>query len=822
MFLFLLWAWGQGGKVLRVLEAERLELREEGEEIYVLTGNPVRLEREGERIEALRAVYNRTRKRLYLSGRVRYEDREGRKVEAEELQLSLEDEGFEALEVRLVAKNLLLTGPLCQRAAGVILLEKGYATPCFGCGQEVPDYAFRAEEVVLYPGDRVVARKVTLLLRERPILELPVLLLFLSERRPRLEIGQDQGGVYLKAALPYVSPLGLGFTLLNYFEGRGYGLGIDHHGLGEAKSRLFFLYTPEDTYQYKVDYALKRAEFSLSALLERDDTLGKLTTFRLEALLPSTPGPEDWRYALRLQGFLDHDPTTPPPRSLQRLPELEVQSPPLREGPFRLQGSLVLGYYEAESNPQNRSARALGPYLGAGRALLSHQESLSLTPWPGGSLSLQNRFRGFYYTAQNPDGTYERQVDWTAEGRFGQALGGFRLELAYLRSVQEGESPFRFDALPPRRTHQATLGLGYREGPWGLDLRGGWDLEGGTPLPLEAQAALQDQNGRLLLGHRRSLERGPLETRLEGGVTLYPATLRLTLRYDHGASRYDPLLLQGGYALPEGSLNLLHRHGLNGEGPLDTSLNLNLRTGETSYALQAARNWPQNTLSLRGQTTSPTGLLGQPQSLALQVDLNPQALAYALTYGSGQTPGPLLDLSLTGRLKEGARNTRLRAGLRHLIPEASYALTADVHLPEVGDPGVYLTNLSFRGGLEVWGPLPGQGENPGIPGLSLSGLLSYTRRDNPPGYTLALRNFGPTLTFLGREGSKLHLSALLDQDLPGSPLTPRFVLTLDRCCWAFRFTLDAKRGAVGLALLYGGEAAGVLLSEEGLKVGGRP
>jgi hypothetical protein len=350
-------------ETLKVLEAERLELREEGgEEVYVLVGSPVRLERDGEALEAERVVYFRGKRLLLLSGKVRYKDKEGRLIEAEELQVDLSDESFDALEVRIEAKDLLLTGPLCQRAAGAILLQGGYATPCASCGQAVPDYAFRAREIVLYPGDRVVARGVVLLVQEKPLLELPVLLLFLSERQPRLEVGQDDKGVYVKAALPYVSELGLGYTLLHYYGGRGYGFGLDHVGLGEARERYFFLHTPPDTFQYRGEYSLKRAEFSVSALLERDDTREKLSRFRLEGLLPGTPGAQDWRYALRLEGFLDHDLATPPPRTLQRLPELEAQSPVLREGPFTFQGSLVLGRYLAETNPLNRSARALGLY----------------------------------------------------------------------------------------------------------------------------------------------------------------------------------------------------------------------------------------------------------------------------------------------------------------------------------------------------------------------------------------------------------------------------------------------------------------------------
>ena len=98
----------------KVLEADRLELREEGgEEAYVLVGSPVRLERDGEALEAERVVYFRGKRLLLLSGKVRYKDKEGRLIEAEELQVDLSDESFDALEVRIEAKDLLLTGPLC-------------------------------------------------------------------------------------------------------------------------------------------------------------------------------------------------------------------------------------------------------------------------------------------------------------------------------------------------------------------------------------------------------------------------------------------------------------------------------------------------------------------------------------------------------------------------------------------------------------------------------------------------------------------------------------------------------------------------------------
>jgi len=409
-------------------------------------------------------------------------------------------------------------------------------------------------------------------------------------------------------------------------------------------------------------------------------------------------------------------------------------------------------------------------------------------------------------------------VDWSTSLAFRQALGGVSLEAGYLRSVQEGESPFRFDALPQRRTHQATLGLGFRERPLALSLKGGWDLEKEAYLPLEAEARLQDRGYGLLLYHKRDLEEGPLETRLEGSLTPYPFSLRASLRYDHPKALFDPLLLQGAYALPAGSLNLAHRHGLNGEGALETSLTLAYREGQEAYTLQARRDWPKDTLQASGQA-----ILGR-QSLSLQATLDPTALAYQAGFRSGSAPGPLLDLLLSGRYQEGFRGTNLRLGLTQALPEATFRLTANLHLPEVEDGEVYLKDLALSGGLELWGPTPPdeRGEN-ALPGLALSGSLTYTRSPtSPEGYALALRNFGPTLTFLGRENTKLHLAALLTQNLPGTPLKPKFLLTLDRCCWAMRFTLDAAKNEVRLAFLYGGQAAEVLMDEEGVRLGGLP
>ncbi len=826
--LFLLLFQLAFGATLKVLEAERLELRNEGEEVYVLVGNPVRLERDGESIEANRVVFNRTQKRLYLLEKVRYKDKEGRSIQAESLTLDLTSEDFSALNVEITQKNLLITGPLCERVAGSILLEKGYATPCFGCGQRTPDYAFRAEEILLYPGDRVVARRVTLLVRERPVLTLPVLLLFLSERRPRLEVGQDEGGFYLKSALPYVSDLGLGFTFLNYFQGRGYGFGLDHFGTGEAKERYFFLHTPPETFQYRLEYALKRPGLRLNALVERDDTKDKLTSAQAEAVLEGGILPEEGlsRLRLGLDLFLDHDPTTPPPRRTQKL-EIEATFAGLQDRAYTVAGSLSLGLYAGESNPLNRSARALGPYLWAGRLLFSHAETLSPELWAGASLRGENRFRGFYYSTRNPDGETERLVDWTTQLSFRQSFPGQAgqtayLEAGYTRSVQEGESPFRFDALPTRRTHQATLGAGLQQPPLTLSAKGGWDLEKGRLLPLELSAQYQDPLGNALLTHRRDLEgQGPLESRASLSLTPRPFSLRAALRFDHQKALFDPLDLALGYALVGGSLNLTHRQGLNGEGPLESRLSLAYREEESSYTFNLRRAYPQNLTE--AQATLGFG----PRAFTLSLGLDGQQLRYGLSYREeGLRPLASLRLELTGRLlgppgpDGGWRDTRLRLSLTRLEPELSLRLSGTLHLPEDPDPSLFLRDLTFSGGLDLLPPPKRKEEM----GLSLSGSLSYLRRTD--GETLSLRNFGPTFSFLespseGTEDStRLYFSLLFSGIRP--TLHTKYILVVDRCCWAFRAAYDSERRAFSLAFLYGGQAAGLLLDEAGIRLGGGP
>jgi hypothetical protein len=82
---------------------------------------------------------------------------------------------------------------------------------------------------------------------------------------------------------------------------------------------------------------------------------------------------------------------------------------------------------------------------------------------------------------------------------------------------------------------------------------------------------------------------------------------------------------------------------------------------------------------------------------------------------------------------------------------------------------------------------------------------------------LSLKNFGPTLSLLEGE-TRVYFSYLLSGLRPN--LQAKYVLVVDRCCWAARLAYDTEKKALSLALLYGGQAAGLLLDEAGVHLGG--
>ncbi len=857
------WAWALAllgvtlaGKI-EVAQADRLELRKvEGHELVVLVGDPVRLKLEkGEEVQADRVEYDRAGRRLLLVGAVRYQDAEGRVTEADYLELYLDDESLEALEVHIQSGGIDLWGPEATRVLGQILLTRGEFTPCARCGQDPYDYSFKARKVILYPGDRMVAYGVTVYTGGEPTFFWPLLLLHFSERRPRLEVGNDPtDGWYVSADLPYVTRGGLGFTLLRWFQNRGWGLGVDHWGAGAAYEHYRVLYLPPEvgadrgSLEAKLDYRLgdkrlrdlpyynalnfrwKSAEpgrneprWSVAAEYDLVEE-GWLHKFSLEHRENSVSGRfqihfssssrrrEEPHVEFRLRTRLDLGEPGPP--AAQTVPEVAFRwTRGWSAAGFSLKGSVYLGGYFDRTNELNRSARAEGAWASVGRVLVDHVDAYRPQgAWKGLGLSLENRFKGWYYD------TGERQVDWRSSARLNQQLGGLRLKLQLERHVAEGEAFLARDYRRPLRKLDLSASSRWTLAPgFTLSAAGARDLEKGEYKPATFGLGARAGPLGLQLNHRYDPERGRHET-TQGALQLrlgdFSASVKTGYRYPDAA--YDDLLLRAGYALPGGNLSVAHRRDLEEGEPRETRASLELRPGRSRYSISEAYDHDAERLRGRlGAGWGPVSLRFDHTSYLTSDASDPDYRDHQLSLSASWKEHRLI-LSerwdgAAGRFGPGA----LKLSSRYTGLNQTWKLSASWHLPEPGDETVYLKEARLKGGFDLWA---GAGA---LPSASLQGEFAYDYYA-PDDRKLSFKNFGFTLAWRGEAHTRLYLSARLTQEVRTStgwpPLKPRFDVTLDRCCWALRFTVDAAAPSARIAFIYGDQSARFLFNDAGIRM----
>jgi hypothetical protein len=453
------------------------------------------------------------------------------RLEGLDLELRLDDEQVRAIDAVVFTSAIDVTGDLAERVPGQVSFAGGLASPCTRCGQEVLDYAFRAERMVLYPGDRLVGHDVTLLVRGVAVLRLPLLVIPLAQgdRQPRLAIatgtavrraevslrwpyvaGRDALGTFTVRYLADVDPTEdaglLGRLLGGPVEVSYLGFELDHRVYDEdGAGGLFVAYEPNRlgraatpgvparapvAARWTVRLAYATAEGGLGttvrADLTRDDarTAGRwVYQFGLSATDPTSLGALGVRLHVDSQGFVDTDPAigprTPPAYADRRTPlrtplrlrfePLDVA--PLQLGRLRVTGlALDLGMFQDYANPIHRRAAAAG-LVAAGRALIGHQLVLDAwAPWAGVRFEGDNRFEGRYY------GSDERAVAWRTRFGVTQNVGSWATLAATLtRDVVEGETPFRFDAAAVRSRTDLQFRVSLRPAAWvGVESSGGY------------------------------------------------------------------------------------------------------------------------------------------------------------------------------------------------------------------------------------------------------------------------------------------------------------------------------------------------------------
>src|SRR5690606_701379 len=104
----------------------------------------------------------------------------GETVEGYGLIIDLSAESFLADDVLIITEAIDVKGDSASRVPGLIRVALGEFSLCSRCGQVVEDYGFKAARLELYPGDRLVAFDVTVLIRAAPVLHLPLMVLPLA------------------------------------------------------------------------------------------------------------------------------------------------------------------------------------------------------------------------------------------------------------------------------------------------------------------------------------------------------------------------------------------------------------------------------------------------------------------------------------------------------------------------------------------------------------------------------------------------------------------------------------------------------------------
>jgi hypothetical protein len=248
-------------KTITIVTADRLEFRNvttpagEKEEYITIQGSPAIVRIDDDELEANRIEYNKTKRTLTVIGEGVFRGKTDT-IAGRDFVVDLDKDTLDGGDVIIVTSEIDVVGVDAQRVPGQLEVSQGYFSPCGRCGRTPNDYAFRAQYLTLYPGDRLIARNVTILLADEPVMFLPIVVLFLGDtsRQPRFSFtsgGDSLDGTQLSADLPFVTgDFGVGFAFLRYFQYRqpAFGFGTDYTAYnlfgGVNRTRLYLLALP--------------------------------------------------------------------------------------------------------------------------------------------------------------------------------------------------------------------------------------------------------------------------------------------------------------------------------------------------------------------------------------------------------------------------------------------------------------------------------------------------------------------------------------------------------------------------------------------------
>ncbi|MDV6375641.1 hypothetical protein ORD21_13660 [Deinococcus sp. ZS9-10] len=463
-------------RTVKIITADTLELRQiDGQELVIISGGNVEMRVDDDVVRARRVEYNRTRRTLTLVGAASYRSAaDGQNLSGENLVIELGDQQITGQDVLISDADLEIHGQEVERIPGQLRATGGYFTTCAKCGRTPNDYAFRAERLIVYPGDRLVAYRAQVLLAGVPILFLPVIVIPLNdpERQPRLAISQGSvDGYTVEADLPFsIGDSTLGTTLLRYYQNRSPSVGVGVALRSYAplpfvdRVNLYTLAnpkpfntdgTPNPGYDLDITFGVTgRVPLSLAVrdldyrlnVTRRDIGLDTASTERGVTTVDFGASVEYPLFSSQF-AYLNRFGPEPTGGILQpyRKTELTLDPRPYTNGTFSADVRLRAGSYSAQSNVRSPSATAQGPNITTTRLEEQHALAFTAQPWKSADLMLSNTFTGRYY------GTGARTVDLNLSATLTQRFNTTNtvtFGAGYVR--QEGTSPFYFDAVPGR------------------------------------------------------------------------------------------------------------------------------------------------------------------------------------------------------------------------------------------------------------------------------------------------------------------------------------------------------------------------------------
>ncbi len=591
IFLVTLVSWAFGLRI-ELSSADRLELRNvdlpDGSEVtlYVIHGNPAVISFGNQKIIGETVEFDLTNQILRIIGDGTYYSGT-ETVQGNDLELVIDDELFSIADVVIVTSAIDVYGDSASKVPGQISIIAGRFSPCSRCSQIVEDYGFKADRLELFPGDRLVAYEVTVLIRGEPFFDLPLMVLPLAgaEFSPQFDLiaGSSTEKARVTVQWPYVSSSNaFGKFSINYFADVNptnsnflarmlLGGEITQSYLGGSLRHRFFTekghgeaeleYTPsfivpEIVGGKTADFFKTRFFYSLDPepqntgptdfLLERNDA----TRNRIVQYLLRASGSHDLLEAtFKTQGFLDlspkdsiegpnYDDLAIPRKTIAEFGISSSQIAALRLGSLSLEDlHLAIGIFEDSPHPTNRDV-ASSDHVTAARILEGHTLTLdALSPWKGMELAGTTKFAGRYYDSG------ERLIDWDTNVKGSQAFGQIGLfSVSFYRDINEGQTPFLFDQNYPKTETSVYFNLDLVPLNWlAVTINGGYGFQNSrSPRTVGFQPMITTlnflQNSSWITGslsHQTDLKGDPGTLLVQGAVNTFNNGLKTNLVVTH-------------------------------------------------------------------------------------------------------------------------------------------------------------------------------------------------------------------------------------------------------------------------------------------------